>query len=100
MKSQRRCLKPTAPWYRAAVFFACVISAPLFAADPETNAPVPAASPTPLTPEKIFEGGTNSYNNWVDVSAGGFITGGNSRQFQQQHQTSKGAFGGIEDFHF
>jgi hypothetical protein len=67
-----------------------------------TNAPV-AASTAPaleLTPEQMFEGGTNTYNNWVDVSAGGFITGGNNKQFEQQHQTSRGAFGGVEDFHF
>jgi len=48
----------------------------------------------------MFEGGTNSYNNWVDLSAGGFLAGGNKSQFQQRHQTSNGAFGGIEDFHY
>jgi hypothetical protein len=98
MNSPRRYPKRTARWYWAAFIFTGVISSPLLAADPVTNAP--AASPAPLTPEQMFEGGTNAYNNWVDVSAGGFITGGNSRQFQQQHQTTRGAFGGIEDFHF
>jgi len=49
----------------------------------------------------MFEGGTNAYNDWVDVSVGGFITGGEKSQFQQQHQTPpNAAFGGIEDFHF
>ena len=65
----------------------------------ETNAPPPAA-PSRLTPEQMFEGGTNSYNNWIDLSVGGFLTRGNNSQSQQQHQTSGGAFGGIEDFHF
>jgi len=62
---------------------------------PETNAPAP-----PLTPEQMFEGGAKSYNNWIDLSAGGFITSGNKAEFQQRHQTSNGAFGGIEDFHY
>lgn len=98
MNLQRRSQKPTAQWWWVAAFLAGAITSPLLAADTDTNAP--AASPTALTPEQIFEGGTNSYNNWVDVSAGGFITGGNNRQFQQQHQTTRGAVGGIEDFHF
>jgi hypothetical protein len=69
----------------------------LLAAD--TNAP-PATVPAALTPEQMFEGGTNSFNNWIDLSAGGFISGGNKAQFQQRHQTYGGAFGGIEDFHY
>jgi len=64
----------------------------------ETNTPPTEA--LEVTPEQMFEGGTNSYSNWVDLSAGGFITGGNKAQAQQQHQTSTGAFGGIEDLHF
>jgi hypothetical protein len=67
----------------------------------QTNAPAPpAAAPPPLTPEQMFEGGAKSYNNWIDLSAGGFISSGNNAQFQQRHQTSGGAFGGIEDFHY
>jgi hypothetical protein len=64
----------------------------------DTNAP--PAAPVELTPQQMFEGGTNSYNNWIDLSAGGFIKGGNEAQAQQQHHTSTGAFGGIEDLHF
>jgi hypothetical protein len=64
----------------------------------DTNAP--SAAPLELTPQQMFEGGTNSYNNWVDISAGGFITGGNKAQAQQQQHTSTGAFGGLEDLHF
>ena len=68
---------------------------------PQTNAAPPqAAAPAPLTPEQMFEGGTNSFNNWIDFSTGGFITSGNKAQFQKRHQTSDGAFGGVEDFHF
>ena len=71
------------------------------AAAPQTNvAPPKATAPAPLTPEQMFEGGTNAFNNWIDLSAGGFMTGGNKAQFRQRHQTSGGAFGGIEDFHY
>ena len=48
----------------------------------------------------MFEGGTNTYSNWIDLSTGGFFESGNKAQFQQRHQTSGGAFGGIEDFHY
>jgi hypothetical protein len=65
----------------------------------ETNAPS-VAVPAPMTPEQMFEGGTNSYNNWIEFSTGGFLTSGNRASFQQQHQTSGGAFGGIEGFHY
>src|SRR5215472_7325135 len=68
------------------------------AADTATNAP--AASTPELTPQQMFEGGTNTYNNWIDLSAGGFFKGGNEAQAQQQHHTSTGAFGGIEHLHF
>ena len=82
---------------------------------PQTNAPVPqattpaskpappapeATAPAPLTPEQMFEGGTNSFSNWIDLSAGGFMTSGNQAQFQQRHETKGGAFGGVEDFHY
>jgi len=66
----------------------------------ETNAP-PAETSAPLamTPEQRFEGGTNSYNNWIDFTAGQAFVSGNRAQFQQQHQIPAGAFGGIGDFH-
>jgi hypothetical protein len=72
-----------------------------------TNAPPAAATAAPakpaeapaLTPEQMFEGGTNAYNNWIEFGGGGFFTSGNRAQFQQQQQANGGAFGGIEDFH-
>jgi hypothetical protein len=86
----------TARW---ACLLPCLAAATLSGA--ETNGPpaVPAAPPA-LTPQQMFEGGSESYNNWVQVSAGGFLTSGSVPQFQQQHQTSNGAFGGIESLHF
>ena len=70
------------------------------AAAGKTNAPAAAAAAPVLTPEQMFEGGKESYNNWVQIGAGGFITSGSGPQFQQQHQTSRGAFGGIEGLHY
>ena len=103
-------------WCRAALLGLTLPAFALLAADtnaPPATAPAPtnAQSPDarqllkqplrlPLTPEQMFEGGTNSFNNWIDLSAGGFISSGNKAQFQQRHQTSGGAFGGIEDFHY
>jgi len=68
----------------------------LWAAD--TNKP--PATPEPLTPQQIFEGGSDTYNNWIELSTGGFFEHGNQGQLQQRRQTAGGAFGGIEDFHF
>ena len=66
-----------------------------------TNAP-PAApeAPEPLTPEQMFEGGTNVYSNWIDLGIGGFWTAGNKAQAQAQRRAARGAFGGIEDFRY
>jgi hypothetical protein len=84
-------------WGRAAWLGLILPAFAVMAAD--TNAP-PATVAAPLTPEQMFEGGTNSFNNWIDLSVGGFVSGGNRAQFQQRHQTSGGAFGGVEDFHY
>lgn len=66
----------------------------------ETNTTSGAAAPAPMTPEQMFEGGTNDFNNWVTISAGGFITSGSRSQFEQQHQAPSTAFGGIESLHY
>lgn len=47
----------------------------------------------------MFSGGTNSLNNWIEVSAGSFLTRGNRSSFGQQEQHTGGAFGGIEGVH-
>jgi hypothetical protein len=64
----------------------------------DTNAP--AATPPPMTPEQMFEGGTNTYNNWLELGSGGFITSGNKAQAEQNQQSWNGAFGGVKDFHY
>ena len=47
----------------------------------------------------MFEGGKDTYNDWVELSAGGLFTQGSTAQAQQQYQRSNGAFGGISDLH-
>jgi hypothetical protein len=101
-------------WMRASLAeFLVVLSTPSFgqsnapAAAAKTNAP-PADSgtnaapvaPEPVTPEQMFEGGTNTFSNWIDLGVGGFWTGGNKAQAEARRRASRGAFGGIEDFRY
>src|SRR5437868_5805374 len=97
MKALRILQNHRSQWWAVLLGVGATLSTAV-AADSTTNAP--AASAVEITPQQIFEGGTNSYNNWIDISAGGFFKGGNEAQAQQQHHTSTGAFGGIEDLHF
>lgn len=59
-----------------------------------------AEAPTALTPEQFYEGGAETYNNWIEFGVGGFFVDGNRGQFQQNRRTSGDAFGGIQDFHY
>src|SRR6185436_17329942 len=94
-------------WVRRAWFSllrALFAISPLSAADTNapvagTNAPAAKAEP-PLTPEEMFEGGKDLYGNWIDLTAGGFFTSDSKGEFQQRQRSRKGAFGGIEDFHY
>lgn len=111
-----KCFQNQKPrWHWVGLLGACVAASTLLAADTnappqaaDTNAPPQAADtnapqaavPPPMTPLQMFEGGTKSYDNWIDLSTGGFITSGNNAQFQQSQQNSGGAFGGIDDFHY
>jgi hypothetical protein len=56
-------------------------------------------SPPPMTPQEFFEGGTNAYTDWIELTTGGFLTGGNQAQAEQIQHWNAGAFGGIEDLH-
>ena len=54
-----------------------------------------------LTPQQqAFEGGTNTYNNWIELTAGGMMTSGNKNQAAQNQNLYPGAFGGIQDLHY
>jgi hypothetical protein len=53
-----------------------------------------------ITPQQWYEGGTNSYNNWIELSTGALLTQGNANQAVQGKQLNTGVFGGIEDLHY
>jgi hypothetical protein len=96
MKIKSTAFKDRLRWCGIALLGLCGGLPTVRAAD--TNAP--AATPPPLTPDQMFEGGTNSYKNWVEPAFGGFITSGNKAQAEQNNQGRNGMFGGIKDFHF
>jgi len=58
----------------------------------DTNSP-------PLSPQDYFEGGPNTYNNWITLSSGGLLTHGNPAQTAESLHLGGGPFGGIEDLH-
>ena len=53
-----------------------------------------------ITPEQIYEGGTNTYSNWIELGAGSLLTQGYAPGAEQQDRLNSGAFGGIEDLHY
>ena len=91
MKKQSRKLKKLSALRRKAGY---VVGASLLAA----GVSVPAADA--VKPEQMYEGGTNAYANWIELSAGGMISDGNTAQAQQRTRLNSGAFGGIEDLHY
>jgi hypothetical protein len=84
-----------ARYRRCIMIGAMLVSCGATARADSTNSP----AVKPLTTPQMFEGGTNTYNNWVELSFGGLFTQGSTAQAQQRHQMSNGAFGGISDFH-
>jgi hypothetical protein len=53
-----------------------------------------------IIPQQWFEGGTNTYSNWIELSTGGLLTTGYANQAKQGEQLNTGVFGGIEDLHY
>ena len=80
-------------------------AAPAKAGEAATNAPPAKTAESEskaaaaLTPGQMYEGGANTYKNWVEVSTGGLMVKGDAAQAEQQQQMKRGAFGGIEDMH-
>lgn len=52
------------------------------------------------TPEQLYEGGDESYNNWIELTSGVLMNTGNGNQTTQMQEHKTGGFGGIEDLHF
>lgn len=89
MKKQSRKSKKFSALHRQAGY---VVGASLLAAG------APAAG---VKPEQVYEGGADTYNNWIELSTGGLITDGNKAQAEQRTRINRtGMFGGIEDLHY
>lgn len=58
----------------------------------------PKIPPEVLTPQEQFEGGKDTFKNWIEFSGANSIVSGNRAQYQRTSQ-NRGFFGGIEDFH-
>src|SRR5664279_1794497 len=97
MKSRRPFQNERILWRGAAWLAVGAAVSPLSAA--ETNAPETSV-PAPLSQQDYFEGGGVAYDNWIELSTGGFLRSGSKAQFQQNHETVPGPFGGISDFHY
>ena len=79
-------------WYRRCIIVVAMLMSggATARADSSTNAPAvkpavvkPAVkAPKPLTQPQLYEGGKETYNNWVDFSAGGLMTSGKNAQAQ------------------
>ena len=91
-----RTTKQSRRYGRAFLLCQCVLGVSLLVSALPTGA---TDADSGMTPEQIFEGGTNLYSNWIELSADGLITKGNSSQAEQQQHLQRGAFGGIEDLH-
>jgi hypothetical protein len=64
-----------------------------------SRAPAADTNSPPLSPQDYFEGGPNTYNNWITLSTGGLLTHGNQAQAEENLHWGAGPFGGIEDLH-
>jgi len=53
----------------------------------------------PLTPAQQYEGGADSFNNWIELGGGNMSSTGNKAQAQQIMGLDSGSFGGITDAH-
>jgi hypothetical protein len=98
MKSRSK--KKTTQWKRRAALLApCLIGTALATGLVDARAAEAEKEEAP-TPEEMFEGGSETYPNWVELSAGGLFTTGNKAQAESRQQMKEGAFGGIEDLHY
>lgn len=74
-----------------------VVGASLIALGAQAQA---QAADAVIPPQQAYEGGTNTYNNWIELATGGLMTTGNENQAAQGQRTDPGVFGGIQDLHY
>ncbi len=53
-----------------------------------------------VTPAQSYEGGTNTYSNWIELSTGALLTHGYANGAEQRERLNTGVFGGITDLHY
>jgi len=53
-----------------------------------------------ITPAQSYEGGTNTYSNWIELSSGALLTHGYANGAEQRERLNTGVFGGITDLHY
>lgn len=94
MKNKSRKSKTIQPARRKSGLGRCVIGALLIALGAQARAG------DALTPGQIFEGGTNTYSNWIELGGGALLTQGYAGGAERREQFNSGAFGGIEDLHY
>lgn len=82
---------------RAFVLGTCMIGSLTGAAQEKPSAAAAEAKPKL---DKSTETSDTEYRNWFDVSVGGVLLDGDKAQYQRRYGQRKGAFGGVEDFHY
>ena len=90
MKQKSRAGRPSLRWQR--LLAAAIVMGTAHARAGDTNSP-------PMSPQDYFEGGTNTYTDWIELGGGAFLTHGNHAQAQENQQLADGPFGGIDDLH-
>ncbi|MGD0744293.1 MAG: hypothetical protein ABSA45_03975 [Verrucomicrobiota bacterium] len=94
MKSKSRKSKPLRAAPRKAGLGRCVVGATLLVLGAQARAG------DAVTPGQIFEGGTNTYSNWIELSTGALLTQGYANGAEQRERLNTGVFGGITDLHY
>jgi hypothetical protein len=95
MKRKSRKSKPLRAAPRKAGLVRYVVGASLIV----LGAPAARAGDV-ITPAQMFEGGTNTYSNWIELSTGTLLTRGYANGAEQRERLNTGVFGGITDLHY
>ncbi|MEI9961537.1 MAG: hypothetical protein WDM76_10535 [Limisphaerales bacterium] len=73
------------------------------AQEAKTNAtvlPAPVSETATKTDATDLETAPGDFNNWITLGVGSTFVSGDKAQFQHQHDTKTGPYGGVEDFHW
>jgi hypothetical protein len=93
MKNIKRTIISTCQGARIGAFFLCC---GLLGGQPLTAGESSSAGKSVVQPAQEEE----NFSNWVNLSIGGPIIGGDVAQFKQQEHSTQGVIGGIDDMHY